>query len=447
MSQRIIIIGGVAGGMTTAAKAKRSNPELDITVYERSGYISYSACGMPYVISGEVPTIARLIARTPTAMAEQGIVVKTQHEVTAIDPEGQTVSVRALVSDHSFRERYDKLVIATGATAKRPAVPGSALAGVHTLRRIEDLLHLRAQLDAGARRAVIVGGGYIGVEMAEGLRKAGLSVTLIERGAQLLKSFAPQLAERLQRRLEQHGVTITLGAKVTAFEGDGRVRAVVLEDEVLEADIVLFAGGAEPASALGREIGLDCLDNGAIVVDEQLKTSCPNIYAVGDVTAVWHRVSRQHLWLPLGDTANRQGRVLGAHLAGQAARFTGVLGTLITKAFELGVAKTGLSLAEAEAAGFDAKMVSIEDTDRAGYYPGADKLVIYVVFETDSQRLLGAQLIGQTDAVKRVDVFATLLHYGATLNDIAALDLAYAPPFSGALDSVIVAANVALAAK
>lgn len=442
---RIIIIGGVAAGMTAAAKAKRTDPKLDITVYEGSGYISYSACGMPYVISGEVPTVTRLIARTPQMMAEQGITVKTRHQVTAIDPEAQTVTVRALDSGHSFSAPYDKLVIATGATPKRPTIPGSRLPGVMTLRRIEDLLHLRAQLDAGARRAVIVGGGYIGVEMAEGLRQAGLAVTLVERGQQLLEGLAAELAERLQQELAQHGIEVRLGAEVSAFAGDERVRAVALDDALLEADLVLFAGGAEPASQLAREIGIRCLDNGAILVGEQLQTSYPNIYAAGDVTAVWHRVSRRHVWLPLGDTANRQGRVLGAHLGGQAARFTGVLGSQITKAFTLGVAKTGLSLAEAKAAGFNAKAVTIEDRDRAGYYPGAGPLQLHIVFEATGGRLLGAQLAGQLDAVKRIDVFAALLALGATLDDIAELDLAYAPPFSGALDSVIVAANVALA--
>ncbi len=432
--------------MSAASKAKRENPELEVTVFERSHYISYGACGMPYVVGGLIPELEDLVSRTPGEMAEQDIEVKVRHEVTEIDHENRKLKVKDLESGSTSETSYDTLVLATGAQAIRPDLPGIDLENIYTLRRMEDAAKI-ASATQNAKRAVIVGGGYIGLEMAEALTLAGLAVSVVERSKNLLEGITPDYSDIARAELERNGVEVYLEAEVTAFEGDGKVAQVVMkkgEEKRLNADLVIMAVGVKPNSELAEGLGLELGPSDAILTDEKLRTNVQDIYAVGDVTAARHMLTGEPTWLPLGDTANKQGRVAGTVIAGKEASFRGILGTAITKVFERAFATTGLSERAAQDAGFDATSLYIEDTDHAGYYPDKSPLSVTLVWEKGSQKLLGAQLAGYGDAVKRVDVIAALLLKGGTLAELADLDLAYAPPFSGVWDSLLVAANVAL---
>ena len=442
---KIIIIGGVAGGMSTAAKAKRENSSLDVTVYERSHHISYSACGMPYHVAGRIP-LDDLVARTPSDMEEEGINVRVRHEVVEVDHDARTVRVENLETGETFEDAYDTLVLATGARALLPDLPGRDLRGVYTLRRLEDAARVREDVQGtDGKHAVVMGGGYIGLEMAEAFHEVGLSVTVVE-AERLLSDFEPVFSELAEDELRAHGVTVHLQKRVAAFCGEERVTGVRLggEEETLPADLALVAVGAAPNNDLAKALGLALGPQGAVLTGGRLETNIPDIYAVGDVTAVTHLVSGQSAWLPLGDTANKQGRVLGTVLAGGAARFGGVVGTFITKVFGRAFAKTGLSTSEAEAAGFRVACTHVKTTDHAGYYPDHQPLEVTLLWEEGTGRLLGAQIAAYGDAAKRIDVVAALLHGRGTLQDLADLDLAYAPPFSSAWDPLLVAANVAL---
>jgi NADPH-dependent 2,4-dienoyl-CoA reductase/sulfur reductase-like enzyme len=445
---KIVVIGGVAGGMSAASKAKRLRSDLTITVYEKSGYISYGACGMPYVLSGDIPEAENLLVRTPEEMTQKGITVHVHHEVTEIDPEGKTVTVRNLETGVVFSDTYDKLVLATGAVPVKPELPGVGLPGVHVLRTMEDLAAIQKTLARGAKRAVIVGGSYIGLELAEALVKRGLSVRVLEAQDALLGAFGPLPSKFALEEVTQNGVAVQLGTKVTGLTGEERVETVTTDAGTLAgtfpADTVILAVGAKPSSTLAKTLGLKLGPADAILTDEGLCSSHKDIYAVGDVSAVRHLVTGKPVWLPLGDTANKQGRILGARLGGQEARFKGVVGTAIVKIFGRAFATTGLTLKAAQEAGFDACSSDVETTDHAGYYPDKRPLHVTLVWEAGTHRLLGAQIVGYGDAVKRIDVVAALLFQGGTLQDLADLDLAYAPPFSSAWDPLLVAANVAL---
>ncbi len=443
-TQKIVVVGGVAGGMSAAAKAKRTDKSLEIIVFERSGYVSYGACGLPYVISGEVKELNDLVSRTPEDMAEQGITVRVRHEVTDVDPAAKTVSVKNLETGETFSEPYDVLVLATGASASKPPLPGVDLAGVHVLRNLEDGAAVLKTIREGAKEAVIIGGSYIGLELAEALVTAGLSVRVVEQAPVLLPTFGPSAADTALGVLKENGVEAHLDAEVTAIKGEGRVQKVVTSAGEFPADLVMVAVGAKPNSALAEGLGLGLGPSGTVMTDERLRTSMEGVYAVGDLTATHHVVSGNPVWIPLGDTANKQGRVLGKILGGDDDRFKGIAGTAVTKVFDRAFATTGLTLEAAKDAGFDAESKEIEATDHADYYPDHRTLSVTLVWEKLTGRLLGAQLVGYGDAVKRVDVISALLFQKGTLQDLADLDLAYAPPFSNAWDPLLVAANVAL---
>jgi len=441
---KLLIIGGVAGGMSTAAKAKRENPELEVVVYERTEHISYGACGMPYVLEGVIPSLSKLIARTPERMAREGVTAHVQHEVIAVDQAGRQITVKNLITGELLTDSYDTLVFATGARAVRPPLPGITLPGVHTLKSLADAAAIEARLGS-AQRAVIVGGGYIGLEMAEALRQRGLNVTVVELLPQLLANFDPDIAVLAQEELAAHGVGVRLGDRVLGFSGNGTVEVVHTESGDLPAELVLLSVGVAPNSELAQAIGVALSPQGAILTDSQMRTNLPGVYAAGDVAAARHLVSSQTVWLPLGDTANKMGRVAGTVIAGKEARFLGVLGTAIVKVFDKALARTGLSSQEAVAAGFDFRSARVSSTDHAHYYPDKRPLEVKLLWDGPSQRLLGGQIVGHGDAVKRIDVLAALLFKQATIQDLADLDLAYAPPFSGVWDALLLAANVALA--
>ncbi|RMG48453.1 MAG: NADH oxidase [Acidobacteria bacterium] len=447
--ERVVVIGGVAGGMSAAARAKRVNPHLDVVVLERSPYVSYGACGLPYFIAGLIPDHRRLIVYTPEYLRqERGIDVRTNAEVIQIRPAERAVIARDSQSGREEKIGYDYLVIATGARPIRPSLPGMELDNVFVLRSLEHGIHLqRAIAEMSPRRAVIIGAGYIGLEMAEALRLRGLDVTVVEALDHVLGHLEPDISRLVEEELAAKGAHLLKMTKVTALEGDarGRVRRVLTDrGEQIDAELVLVGIGIRPAVALAEEAGIALGPTGAIAVNERQETNIARIYAAGDCCEARHIVTGQPTWIPLGPAANKQGRVVGDNVAGRRARFAGVVGTAVTKVFDLAVARTGLSVDQAKRAGFKPGAAAITASSRAGYYPGGQPITVKVIFDRESQRLLGAQMVGREGVAKRIDIFATALHADMTLSEMAGLDLSYAPPFAPVWDPVLIAVNAAL---
>ena len=444
MGERLVVIGGVAAGMSAAAKARRTNKDLDIVVYEKSGFVSYGSCGFPYFIKGDIPRIEDVIVRTPEQFAKQGIRALVHHEVIAIDTEAHTVRVRNLDTGEEFTDHWDKLILTTGGTAARPPIPGLELQGIFTLRTPEDAIAVRRWIDeAQPRRGVVVGGGYIGLEMAEALAAHGIQVTLLEMLPQVMPNMDADMAAHVQEELERQSVNLQLEHPVEAFEGNGRVREVLAGGERFPADMVIFSVGVRPNVTLARKAGIALGPTGAVAVDDHQRTNVPNVWAAGDVAEARHLVTNKPAYIPLGTTANKQGRVAGTNAAGGDAAFAGVVGTAVVKVFDLHAARTGLSEREAQAEGFDVASVTIKSSSRAHYMPGHQPVHVKLIFEKGSHRILGAQMVGREGIAKRIDVIAAALHAGWTTYDLAKLDLSYAPPFAPVWDPILVAANVA----
>ncbi len=474
-SEKLIIIGGVAAGMSAAAKAKRTNPELEIVVYEQSGYISYGACGFPYYIKGDIPQIDDLIMRTPEQMAKQGVTALVHHEVVEINPAKKTVRVVNHQTGESFTDNWDKLILAAGASVNPPAIPGFHLPGVFTLRTVEDAMAIRQWLvEEKPKRGVIVGAGYIGLEMAEALRAHHVDVTIVDMANQIMPSLDAEMAELIQAEMDAHDVKVCLQQPVHSFVGPAqvedvvrqvtahvqqldkpgsqdtlirerlRVREVVTQDNVLPADIVIFGIGSRPNVAMAEAAGIRLGTTGAIAVDVEQRTSVPDIWAAGAVAEVFHLPLQTHTYIPLATTANKQGRIAGTNAAGGLARFGGVVGSAVVKTFDLTVASTGLTQKYADYAGIESDAVVVKASSRAHYMQGSEPIHVKLVYEKKSQRVLGAQMIGKDGVAKRIDVVAAALKAAWTLRDIANLDLAYAPPFAPVWDPLLVAANVAI---
>jgi NADPH-dependent 2,4-dienoyl-CoA reductase/sulfur reductase-like enzyme len=444
MGNRLVVIGGVAAGMSAAAKAKRTDRSMEAVVYEKGPYISYAACGMPYLVAGDVADYRALIARTPEQMAKQGVEVHTLHEVTAIDPTAQTVHVRDLAEGREFVDRYDRLVIATGAHAAEPHLPGSDLSGILELRSLESGRAVKRFVDGTRpRKAVIVGGGYVGVEMAETFRRLGLEVSMLVRSGQVLRtSLDADMREVAHAELARQGVQIVHGVPL-GFEGDGRVQAVATTAGDYPCDVALVGIGAMPNVRLAREAGVTLGPTGAIATDSAMRTNLSGVYAAGDCCEAFHLVTCAPAYVPLGSTANKQGRTAGENAAGGHDTFDGIVGTMIVRFFDLGIASTGLTADDARLRGYDVQETKIRAEDLSRYFPGAASLDVKLVVDRPSQRLLGGQIIGPHRGVKRIDVLATALYAKFTVADLQRLDLAYAPPFSPVWDPVLIAANVA----
>lgn len=444
MSKRLIIIGGVAAGMSAASKARRTDKNLEIVVYEQSGYVSYGSCGFPYYLKGEIPRIEDVVVRTPQDFAKQGIQAQVQHRVLKVDPVEQTVQVRDLKTQTEFTDSWDSLILTTGGVAVRPPIPGLDLPGIFTLRTVEDALAIQGWLEQEQpKRAVIVGGGYIGLEMAEALAARGLHLTLVEALPQVMPNMDVDMASHVQQELERQRVELQLEYPVTAFEGQGRVQTVVAGGQSFPADLVIFSVGLKPGVVLAQQAGLVLGPTGAVVVDDHQRTSQPNIYAAGDVAEARHLVTGKPAYVPLGTTANKQGRVAGANGAGGDDRFPGIVGTAVVKVFNLEAARTGLSERQAQAEGFEVETAVVTSSAQAHYMPGHTPIHVKLVFERGSQRLLGAQMVGRSGVAKRIDIIVAALQAGWTTYNLADLDLSYAPPFAPVWDPILVAANVA----
>jgi NADPH-dependent 2,4-dienoyl-CoA reductase/sulfur reductase-like enzyme len=442
-SERLVVIGGVAAGLAAASRARRVNPRLEILVYEKGPDISYSACGLPHFISGQVSDANSLRVYSPEFfLTRRNIRVHTQHEVTEISPGRRRVTV-APRGGGLEEVHYDHLVISTGAEPARPAVPGIDLHGIFHVNDLGAALALKKHLEsARPRRATIVGAGYIGLEMAEALATRGLEVRVIERSKGLFEAVDDDMAAAIEKELEAHGVRLLKAAPVTALVGErqGRVRRVIWEGGEAETCIVVLATGVRPRVKLAEEAGIRLGPTGAIAVNEFMETSEGAVYAAGDCAEARHLVSGRPAYVPLGTTANKQGRVAGENAAGGRARFAGIVGTAAVKVFGLEVARTGLSLGQAREAGFSARAAVVHAPSHARYLGGKDMLV-KMIADRASGRLLGAQMLGAEGISKRIDIVATALHARMTVEQVAELDLSYAPPFSTVWDPVLIAAQ------
>jgi NADPH-dependent 2,4-dienoyl-CoA reductase/sulfur reductase-like enzyme len=441
---RLVILGGVAAGTKAASRARRLDPEMEITVYQEEPEPSISECGLPYLLSGVVEERDDLVARTPEKFAEKGIEVLVRHRVEWIDVTGKKLSVLDLNTGETFDDTYDRLVIATGARAVLPPVPGAELEGVFKLRFLTDSDEIARYIqERSPSRATIVGGGYIGLEVAENLCRLGLEVSLIEGEDRVALAYGPEVSEYVEAELEANGVRVYTGEKVDEFTGEGRVTGVKFGDRELQTDLVIVGVGIKPNVELATEAGVEKGTTGAILVDRHMKTNVPNVWAAGDCVETTNLVSGRPVWVPLGDTANQMGRVAGTNAATgeETLEFPGILGTGIFKVFDLGVGKTGLSEKEAEDTGFDVVSAGLEANDRAAYYPGAGKVFLKLIADRATGRLLGAESAG-SGADKLTDICAAALWGRLSYPDLVNIDLAYSPPYGPALSPVIQAATI-----
>ncbi len=442
----ILIIGGVAGGAAAAARARRMNEQARIVMIEKDAYVSFANCGLPYYLGGEIVDRDKLLVATPELFARRfRIDSRVRHEALAIDRGAKTVQIRDLTTGTTYDERYDKLILSPGAVPIVPPIRGSEADGVFALRTIADMDRIAAAM-VRARHAVVVGAGYIGLEMAEQLHHKGLEVALVELQSQVMPFLDPEIAEPLHREIEAKGVRLELGRSVTAIETEGgRASAVTLSDGVtLLADLVLLAVGVRPQTALAAAAGLALGPSGGIATGVHMQTSDPDIYAVGDAAEYAYGPTGQRQRVPLAGIASRTGRLAGEHAAtGSARAAPAAWATSIVRVFDYAVGITGLSLAAARAQDLDANAVHIVSYHHASYYPGAMPMAVKLVYERGSGRVLGAQAIGGAGVDKRLDVVATLLHFRGTVDDLASLDLAYAPPFGAVKDPLHMAAFAA----
>ncbi len=447
---RLVVIGGDAAGMSAASQARRRRTAnaLAVIAFERGGFTSYSACGLPYFVADRVGAVDRLVARTPEQHRANGIDLHTRHEVTGIDLADRTIEVADLEAGTSRREPFDQLVIATGATPVRPALPGADARGVHGIQTLGDGIALREHIDRSShRRAVVVGGGYVGLEMAEAMKLRGFEVTLVDKAEQPMTTLDPDIGSLIAGALRAVGVDVRLGVGVHAFEttADGHVAAVVTDDGAIAADVVVLGLGVRPNGTLAHEAGVVVGASGGITTDARMATNVDGVWAAGDCVETRHRVTGRPVAVALGTHANKQGRVVGINATGGSIEFPGVIGTAVTKLCDYEVARTGLTEREAELEGFDHVAATVESTTRAGYYPGAQPITVKLVAQRTSGRILGAQIIGREGAAKRIDVMAAAIWNAMTVDEFSQLDLGYAPPFSPVWDPVLIAARKAAA--
>lgn len=436
---KIVIVGGVAGGATAAARLRRLDETAEIVVFERSGFVSYANCGLPYYIGGVIEDQEELTLQTPESFYERfRVQMKVHHEVTAIDRSAKTVTVRNLATGEVFQESYDKLLLAPGARPTQPALPGVGLDRLFTLRTVEDTLRIRRFVDTQHPKSVVLaGGGFIGLELAENLRERGLDVTIVQRPKQLMTPFDADMAALIHREVRAHGVRLALGHTVEGFaESEGGVQVLLKDEQPLQADMVILAIGVTPDSRLAAEAGLELGLKGSILVNDRIQTSDPDIYAVGDAVQVNHFVTGQPALIALAGPANKQGRIAADNMAGGDSRYKGSQGSSVLKIFDLTAAATGLNEAAARRAGLDVEAVVLSPMNHAGYYPGGRVMTMKVLFERSTGKLLGAQIVGSDGVDKRIDVLATAIRAGMTAADLTELDLAYAPPYSSAKDPV-----------
>ena len=439
MSKKIIIVGGVAGGATAAARIRRLDEQAEIIVFERSGFVSYANCGLPYYIGGVIQDKEELTLQTPENFRERfRIDVRVRHEVTAIHPDKKTVSVKNLKTGEEFEENYDKLLLSPGARPVQPNLPGVGIDNLFTLRTVEDTLRIREfVLKEKPKSAVLAGGGYIGLEVAENLRELGMDVTIVQRPNQVLNPLDYEMATFVHAKMREKGIHLMLGHSVEGFEQkDGKTMVILKDGEPLKTDMVILAIGVAPDTRLAKDAGISLGIKNSIVVNERMETSAPDIYAVGDAVEVHHRITGQKALISLAGPANKQGRIAADNICGGNSSYKGSQGSSVIKIFDMTVATTGLNEQAAKQAGIDCDKVYLSPASHASYYPGGTMMTMKVLFEKETYRLLGAQIIGYDGVDKRIDVLATAMAAGMSALELQDLDLAYAPPYSSAKDPV-----------
>jgi NADPH-dependent 2,4-dienoyl-CoA reductase/sulfur reductase-like enzyme len=450
VGRRLVVIGGDAAGGSAASQARKRQPELDVVMFERGRTTSYSACGIPYWISGAVTDGSSLITRTPEQHRAAGIDVRIRTEVVGIDLDRRVVSWRDLDSGSEGDEPFDDLVYATGSVPMRPPIPGIDADGVYGVQVLDDGAALRDELNRGSvRRVVVIGGGYIGLEIAEACRVRGLDVTVVDLSPTPVGTFDPDVGQYLADAVRGEGIELVLGDGAAAVEvgADGRARGVVTASgRALPADLVVLGLGVRPNVRLAKEAGIPLGPSGGIAVDHRMRTGVEGVWAAGDCVESRHRLSGRPVVVALGTHANKQGRVAGINIGGGYATFPGVIGTAITKVCDTEAARTGLSSAEADAAGYSYVTAWVDSTTKAGYFPGAQPIRLKMIAERRSGRLLGAQVVGRNEAAKRIDALAICIWNEMTVDEILSLDLSYAPPFSPVWDPVLIAARKAFEA-
>ncbi len=436
---KVIVVGGVAGGATAAARIRRLDEQAEIIVYERSGYISYANCGLPYYIGGIIEDPEDLTLQTPESFWSRFRVdMKTHHEVIAIYPEKKTVAVRNLDSGEEFEENYDKLLLSPGAKPTQPRLPGVGMDKLFTLRTVEDTFKIKEYVTKhNPKSVVLAGGGFISLEVAENLRELGMEVTIVQRPKQLMNPFDADMASFIHSEMRKAGVRLALGYTVEGFEEKNNGVDVLLKDnDPLHADMVVLAIGVTPESDLAKNAGLSLGMKGSILVNERMETSAPDVYAVGDAVQVKHFVTGEDAVISLAGPANKQGRIAADNICGGDSHYKGSQGSSVIKVFDMTAAATGINEGAAKKAGIAYDKVILSPMSHAGYYPGGQMMTMKVLFEKETYRLLGAQIVGFDGVDKRIDVLATAIRAGMKAYELAELDLAYAPPYSSAKDPV-----------
>lgn len=432
---KVVIIGGDAAGMSAAMEIVRNNKSAHIVVLEKGDIYSYGQCGLPYVINGKVPHADDLIARDVEEFrSKYGIDARIYHEVTAIDPVLQKVSGFDVNSNEPFEFMYDKLLIATGATPTMPKIENAHLQGIHTVKTIPQMNNLMEQLP-NVKHVTVIGAGYIGLEVVETLRERGLNVRLIHRGSKLMSILDPELSDIIYEEAIKHGVEVLVNEETLGYVGTESVEAVRTKTGTYETDLVVVATGVRPNTQFAQ--GFAKLENGALIVNEKMETSIENVYAAGDCASHFNRVKQQDDYLPLGTTANKQGRIAGLNIAGLNEKFRGIVGTSILKFFDLHIGMTGLNNEAADQINALVEAYVMEVNDIASYYPNVQPMKLRMLVEQQSRKLVGLQIVGKHGVDKRIDVFATALFNEMTFEELLDLDLAYAPPFSGVWDAIM----------
>lgn len=445
---KVVIIGGVAAGATTAARLRRLNKDVEIIMFEKGNYVSYANCGLPYYVSGEIRKKSDLLLMTPELFKERFQVdVRVGSEVKAIDPDNQTVAVYNHITEKTYQESYDQLVIATGSAPIRLPIPGIDHPDIQQLWTIEDFVKIRQMVELkNIQTACIIGGGFVGIETAENLRELKVDVDVVEKGAQILNNLDFEMVQPIHKYLNKKGVHLYLNTELMAFEDDHSKIQVKTDAFTKSYDLVILSVGVKPQSELAKQAGIACNQRGGIIVDEHLMTNIPHIYAVGDVIEVEHYINHQKTMIPLAGPANKEGRILANHLMGANESYQGSLGSSIIKVFKMAAASTGFNEKQLQAQGLkrhqDYEVIIIQQKSHAGYYPGATPLTIKAIYDLQ-QKILGAQVVGYEGVDKRIDVISTAIHYHGKVTDLKDIHIAYAPPFASAKDAVNMVGYVA----
>lgn len=442
---RIVIIGGVAAGMSAAAKVKRISKDYDVVVYEKTDVVSWGACGLPYYVGDFFSDSENMIARTADKFRASGIEVNINHEVLSVDVNNKTLKIKDLKTNKEIEDSYDKLMIATGASSIIPPIENYNLQNIFTLKELDDGIKLKEEVKKDdVKDIVIIGAGFIGIEIIEAMKNIGKNVRVIQRGDRILAaSFDKEITDIMETEIINHGVNLHLNENVKSFEGKDKVKGVVTDKGVYKADLVVISTGVRPNTEFLKETGINMLKNGAIVIDEYGRTNVDDIYAAGDCASVYHIVRNENVYIPLATTANKIGRIVGENLAGLENKFEGTLGSAAVKVMDLEAGRTGISENEAIKMGLNYKTVSIKDKNQTSYYPGQSDINVKLIYDSDTKVILGGQIIGAKGAVLRIDVLAAVIFGKMTTDQLGFLDLCYAPPFARTWDVLNVAGNVA----